>query len=486
LFCVLVTIGIGTGAIDLDGVLAVFYFLSIPITIISPLIFFRFLKVRLVPLIEARDFAAGGAQDRHGQDEFANKLFPFPIFLVITFVLTGLALVASQHQAWFMQPSLMGSEQIRYVQYRIGLISLVAAAYFVVSIFFLFLEYLIRPFADKRRKHEYALPLVEIIFPFGLVFLVLVDMQQGGSQIWLAQFFVMGLEQTLGEPTEIRLLFWAVVTLLVVFFFLAFLEQIRPYGNRRRKYDYALALTSTIWLGHELFLGSYKTLVFQPLIALALALVTAFFMRLICKPADNPGPAARKTHLWIKALVDWPVVVVLALWLPIALAVVLVMRYRCVQWMANCPIVYLRSFSQENAPRVFQRVITPEANSYGVLVALVHQTQSASNLKGSKDLMEGSQFSGTSDDKWKAWVADKIKHASAIIIDYSIPTEGVRWEVERAVKKTDPERIVLLAQHDSNIEAPAGAHVIKYEDSKAGFKAARMEFYYWVYARVMG
>ena len=54
------------------------------------------------------------------------------------------------------------------------------------------------------------------------------------------------------------------------------------------------------------------------------------------------------------------------------------------------------------------------------------------------------------------------------------------------MKHTDPERIVLLAQHDSTIEVPAGAHAIKYEDSEAGFEAVRAEFDDWVYARVMG
>jgi len=498
-YCVPVTIGIGMGAINPDGFFALFYFLSIPITVIGlPPYAFRFLKTRIVALIEARDFAAGGVPGMQGQEVFARKLFPFPIFLVVTVVLTGLALFAWRQQARLMQLSLLASEQsqdesgsmnpfswVVLTLWETGLMFWVVLILFMVMTFVGFLEH-VRPNGDRRRAHDYALASAATVFVFGLAGLFFVDVQQSAWQPWLVELPIMALEQAQDEPTGMKLFFGAVLTLPVALFFLAFREHVRPYGNRRLKYDYALALASTMWLGRELIVGSYEALVYQPLIVLALALVISSSMRLICKPTDNPGPAARHIHRWIKVFVDWPLVVVLAVWQPIALAVVLVMRYRSVQWMANCPIVYLRSFSQENAPRVFQKVISSPANKYGVLVALVHRTQSASHLKTGSDLLEGSQFSGSTDDKWKAWVADKIEHASAVIIDYSIATEGIRWEVERAMKHTDPERIVLLAQHDSTIEVPAGAHAIKYEDSEAGFEAVRAEFDDWVYARIMG
>lgn len=484
LYCVPVSIAVING-IDLPDSVIAFWIVSLPITIIGlPPYLFRFLKIRIVAMIEARDFAEGGTLDVRGQDPLARKVFPFPVFAVITAVLTGLALVAWQQQSWLLQLPLPWSEQSLDEPTRIGLFFWVVLILWVAISFVGFLEH-VRPYGNRRHTHDYALALTGTLFSFGLAGMALFDMHQGTWQPWIAQLPFLLLDQAQGVPKEMNLFFWIFLGLLIALFFLAFREHIRPFGNRRRKYDYALALTSTIWLGHCLFLGSLKTLVYQPVLTLALALVTSFLMRLICKPTDNPGTAARHVHRWFKVLVDWPAVVVLAAWFPVALAVVLVMRYRCVQWMTNCPIVYLRSFSQENAPRVFQKVITEPANRYGVLVALVHKTQSASDLQASSDMLEGSQFSGSSDDNWQTWVANEIARASAVIIDCSIATEGVRWETQRAMKNTDPDRIALLAQHDSSLEAPASAKVIRYEDSKDGFEAARSEFDDWIYDRVL-
>lgn len=454
---------------------------------------YRSLGVRFVKSLEARDFKAGGTPEMHGQVEFANKLFPFPVFLVSTFVLTGLALVVWQQQAWFawfMQlpfPGLVLFQGFaRYINWILPWI----APIMLVAIFVTFLG--VRPYGYRRSKHDYALALLGVVILTGPFALMWVDTQQPGWAFWFVQLPFMGWVQTQNDPIAVRLYFWVILTLLVTFYVLVFLEHVRPYGNRRRKYDYALTLASTMslastpWLGHQLLFESKKLLVYQPLIALALALVTSYSMRQICEPADNPSPAARYMHYWIKTFVEHVVFAGAAFFLPMALPMALVMRYRSVQWMGNCPIVYLRSFSQENAPRVFQKVISDPANKYGVLVALVHESQSASDLTTNYDFLEGSQFSGSCDDDWQAWAADKIEQASAVIIDYSIATEGIRWEVEYALEHSDPSRIVMIVQQGSTIEAPAGVHVIKHEDSRVGFGKVSDEFEKWVCTRVLG
>lgn len=128
---------------------------------------------------------------------------------------------------------------------------------------------------------------------------------------------------------------------------------------------------------------------------------------------------------------------------PISLAL-LVWRYYAIEAARQRPIVFLRSFSHAQTITVFGAVVAKIASRYGIIVAIVHATQRGSDLFASTDAVNIAATVTVADDAWQDWVEAQLARASAVIIDRSQDTEGVRWEIARAIERVPIPRIALL------------------------------------------
>jgi hypothetical protein len=144
------------------------------------------------------------------------------------------------------------------------------------------------------------------------------------------------------------------------------------------------------------------------------------------------------------------------------LLVLLVVRYIAIERFLQRPIVYLRSFQHQHANQVFGRAIAPALSSYGVIMGLVHNLQTGSRLFSRTSLWQFGWMAVVPDGRWQEWVSTALNRASLAIVDCSVVTESVLWEIRTAVNALDVTRIALIrGTHDSNCHDFAGVHVFE-------------------------
>jgi hypothetical protein len=144
------------------------------------------------------------------------------------------------------------------------------------------------------------------------------------------------------------------------------------------------------------------------------------------------------------------------------LLVLLVVRYIAIERFRQRPIVYLRSFQHQYANQVFGRTIAPALSSYGVIMGLVHNLQTGSRLFSRTSLWQFGWMAVVPDGRWQEWVSTALNRASLAIVDCSVVTESVLWEIRTAVNALDVTRIaVIRGTHDSNCHDFAGVQVFE-------------------------
>jgi hypothetical protein len=155
------------------------------------------------------------------------------------------------------------------------------------------------------------------------------------------------------------------------------------------------------------------------------------------------------------------------------LMVYLVLRYGLVERMAQNPIVYLRSFHHSEGPTAFGKIVMRVAPRYGVVIALAHGLQPESAFQAQTRLTERPKLSRVSDEIWQEWVERELARCSAVIIDGTGGTEGVAWELDRALTLVERHRIIVLQQEGTGSDLDPGIWCLKYELGDQQEKAAR-------------
>jgi hypothetical protein len=130
--------------------------------------------------------------------------------------------------------------------------------------------------------------------------------------------------------------------------------------------------------------------------------------------------------------------------------------YVFVRWCAGARVhrralLYLRSFHDEEAGRVFARVITPALHRNVSVTGLVHVAQPTSALSRDVPLLWRSRLVAIADDNWRTWVENHLESALAVVVDVSVATESVAWELERARAILPPERVLVLHRKTSSV-----------------------------------
>lgn len=144
---------------------------------------------------------------------------------------------------------------------------------------------------------------------------------------------------------------------------------------------------------------------------------------------------------------------------------VLLIRFYSGAYLRSRPIVYLRSFSYADAPRVFARIVAPAAAVHGVVVALVHARQTASDLQAKVPMALQAEVQVVSDEAWQTWVEAQLRSASAVILDCSVVTESITWEFAAASAALE-HRLILLEREGTATRIAPGA-VVRYKGLSA-------------------
>jgi hypothetical protein len=185
-------------------------------------------------------------------------------------------------------------------------------------------------------------------------------------------------------------------------------------------------------------------------------------------------PSSRRLFFWVKR--SGFVFALISLGggaAPMLVTPYLILRYILGERMSEAPILYLRSFHYGEGPTAFGKIVARVASRYGVLRALVHETQGPLELHAQTRLTERANFTRVPDADWQDWIRTEMLRASAIIIDRSVPSEGLSWELDQALKHAEPPKIILLTKQGTVASTPPNIWNIEYEMGKNGERQAR-------------
>jgi hypothetical protein len=161
---------------------------------------------------------------------------------------------------------------------------------------------------------------------------------------------------------------------------------------------------------------------------------------------------------------------------------VFLLRYHTAARLTVQPILYLRSFSYTDTPTAFGKIVAPAARQYGVVVALAHESQTPRGLHAKTHPFEQATLSVVADEVWQSWVTAQMQRAAAVVLDRSVETVSVAWELEQAVGLLGEGRVAVLSQASQPpLEIP-GLCEIRYTLDWRGRSRARQVLRRWLSA----
>lgn len=188
------------------------------------------------------------------------------------------------------------------------------------------------------------------------------------------------------------------------------------------------------------------------LLALPLAvwLPECWFRRLHRKYGLQTPPGAMRIYRLLSYIP--PVFFVLAAWtmvlLPVCVAA-MVARYWSVEWTAVRPFLYLRSFSYADGPLAFASIIAKACKRYGLVRTLLHDIQSGEALVPRLAAGTAVIFTRVPDAEWQGWVEHKLRMSRAVILDDSLGSPSLDWELSKAMLLLGPARVLVLRKAGS-------------------------------------
>ena len=239
---------------------------------------------------------------------------------------------------------------------------------------------------------------------------------------------------------------------LALMLFGAFVHFYSPPLSRKFKYDLILAGVSMISLNAVIAHSRFLTFILgYNEISYAHAMILVIGMGFVKKSKfifNSFLPKDRDQVMkWVKRNTLWfiPIVIlVIGDLLQLILLVYLLMRFHMVNWLFDRPILYFRSFVSDKNKNNFTDIIGLVGAQYGVVTGLVHTKPHSEEFRKVMRISERARLFMVPDNKWKEWVLSYMKKASAIIIDFEVKTEGVKWEVDKSKEICGEEHVIIL------------------------------------------
>lgn len=258
-----------------------------------------------------------------------------------------------------------------------------------------------------------------------------------------------------------------------------------PNSSRQGKYSFLLSGIICFW---SLFLGLsrdsyFLDLLFQSsewsdrkfclaVIALGpgtLILVSSLAWYFIRPSSEEPPSHNLRTSYGLITGVATPVAAALAIFsvvLIVPSVVYVILRYLLGERLGKEPILYLRSFHDGDAATAYGGMINGITARFGVVVGLVHVQQRPSELHRLGSFLNHARFKTVPDEWWQDWVSAHLRRCSALVIDISMATPSVAWELDRALATVPRDRILILAEKGAAVSPPADVPVIRYNVSQ--------------------
>jgi hypothetical protein len=161
------------------------------------------------------------------------------------------------------------------------------------------------------------------------------------------------------------------------------------------------------------------------------------------------------------------------------LLVLLMIRYLTGERFRRQPVIYLRSFHYDAAAEVFGEAIAPALAPFGVIKGLVHGEQTSGDLFSRTSIWQFGFMATIPDARWRDWVKDALSSASLAIIDRSVPTESVTWEVDTALHLIDKRRVLILSRDQTSINTTPDVKIVKYGQEPDAMTRLRRDIGSW-------
>jgi len=164
--------------------------------------------------------------------------------------------------------------------------------------------------------------------------------------------------------------------------------------------------------------------------------------------------------------------------------ILMVIRYVVIERFRRQPILYLRSFHHDRAVEIFGSAVSPALAPFGIIKGLVHQKQRASVLLSRTSIWQFGTMLTVSDDHWQEWVLRSLKNVRLVVVDISILTESILWEIDRVLENVDRRKILIITDDESRIFSTTDIAIAHYgADLKSG--ACRLRQYISTWATVV-
>jgi hypothetical protein len=107
---------------------------------------------------------------------------------------------------------------------------------------------------------------------------------------------------------------------------------------------------------------------------------------------------------------------------------------------------YLRSFHDHDTSVVLAKLVMPTAGRLAPVLATAHDLQPPEELYRRTNVLTTSRVTVLPDAAWREWLLSALPRCRAALIDVSMGSEGVLWELEQAKVILPPTRFMVLTQ----------------------------------------
>jgi hypothetical protein len=180
-------------------------------------------------------------------------------------------------------------------------------------------------------------------------------------------------------------------------------------------------------------------------------------------------------------------VTILCFWLSKGVMLVLLMtRYVTIERFRRQPIIYLRSFRHDDAAEVFGRAIAPAIAQFGIVKGLVHSHQTSGTLMSRASIWQFGLMATVPDEYWQDWVRKALCSARLVIIDCSVLTGSVMWEINTALQHVNRRGVLIITNDQVPIGTTIDAEILSYGRGPKAMAVLRSDMATWAEGALPG
>lgn len=144
------------------------------------------------------------------------------------------------------------------------------------------------------------------------------------------------------------------------------------------------------------------------------------------------------------------------------------------------PILYLRSYHDHNTSLVLAKIVLPMAVRFAPVLATAHALQPPEELYRRANSLISVRLKLLPNAAWQEWILAVLPRCQAVLIDVSVASASLLWELEHARAVLPAERIIVMAQEEApHLDLP-GVTILRYRLGWRGRWAARKALHRWL------